>query len=329
MKIDTPKISVIIPVYKVAAYIKRCAGSLLSQTLNSVEFIFVDDDSPDNSIDLLREVMSSFPDRNVKIITHEVNKGLPSARNTGLKEAQGEYIYHCDSDDWVEVDILEKMLAAAEAEKADFVYCDFFLNFAENERAMKNPDFTNSEKMLCQGLLSGNMKYNVWNKLVKKFLYEKGDISFPDGHPMGEDMTMIMLAALSEKTAHVSEPLYHYVKLNPSAYSATFSEKNAIDTKYNADRTIAFLNTVDLPDKDFYLSCFKLSIKLPFLFSLDKRQYKLWKEWYPEADRYIAQNKFLPFRTRIVQKFAAAGQFWLVHLYSISINRIFYGLIYK
>ena len=114
MKVDTPKISVIIPVYKVAAYIKRCAESLLSQTLSSVEFIFVDDASPDNSIDLLRDLISFFPDRDVKIITHDVNKGLPSARNTGLKEAQGEFIYHCDSDDWVEVDILEKMLAAAE-----------------------------------------------------------------------------------------------------------------------------------------------------------------------------------------------------------------------
>ena len=115
------KVSVIIPFYKVAPFIRRCAVSLLEQTLGEVEFIFVDDASPDESRSILEEEIRNHPDRNARILTHEVNKGLPAARNTGLAAATGDFIYHCDSDDWVEKDMLEKMYEAAGSTGADFI----------------------------------------------------------------------------------------------------------------------------------------------------------------------------------------------------------------
>ena len=83
------KVSVIIPVYNVASYIERCARSLFGQTLREMEFIFVDDSSPDRSIQIVREVLKEFPHRvhQVKFLRHEQNKGLPSARNTGIEAA--------------------------------------------------------------------------------------------------------------------------------------------------------------------------------------------------------------------------------------------------
>ena len=91
----------------------------------------------------------------MKIVSHDVNKGLPAARNTGLAEAGGDYIYHCDSDDWVEPDMLEKMLKAAEEKDADIVYCDFFLSFEKNERYMSNPDYSTADELLRRGFLGG------------------------------------------------------------------------------------------------------------------------------------------------------------------------------
>lgn len=109
------KVSVIVPVYKVEKFIERCAISLFSQTLQDVEFIFVDDASPDNSVQIVQKCIREYPHRESQtvILTHEKNMGLPAARNTGLAVAKGEYIFHCDSDDFVEPDMLEQLYNTA------------------------------------------------------------------------------------------------------------------------------------------------------------------------------------------------------------------------
>ena len=92
------KVSVIVPIYKVASFLEKCVLSLFEQTLNDVEFIFVDDASPDNSMEILQSCIEKYPllKKSIKILRHECNKGLPSARNTGLSVASGKYIFHCD-----------------------------------------------------------------------------------------------------------------------------------------------------------------------------------------------------------------------------------------
>ncbi len=322
------KVSVIIPFYKVEPFIERCTRSLLEQTLSDVEFIFVDDASPDESRIIIERVAAEY-DRDVRILTHAQNQGLPAARNTGLAEAKGEFIYHCDSDDYLEPTMLEDMYNAATAQQADFVYCDFYLDFGTSRREMTNPDYTDPEQMIKEGFLAGLMKYNVWNKFVARKLYTESGILFPAGHGMGEDMTIILLATHATRTAYVAKPLYHYVKLNANAFSNTFSERHLEDIRYNADRTFAGLADWDVQDKERYLNFFKLNLKLPFLFSEDSAQLRLWKEWYPEANRYIKQNVFQPGRTRLVQRWAAAGLFPLVRLYTFLINKVYYGIRYR
>ena len=325
------KVSVIIPIYNVSAFISCNVRSLLSQTLQEVEFIFVDDASPDDSIDILYDNLENFPNRKdfVKVIHHKENKGLPAARNTGLTAAKGEYIYHCDSDDWVEPEMLETMYNAAKVADADIVYCDFFLSFEKKERYMSNPRFDTADDMLKKGFLGGNMKYNVWNKLVRRSLYVDNGILFPEGHSMGEDMTMIQLAAVADKVAYVPHAFYHYVKLNEGAYSNTYTQKKLDDIRYNVDRTVTFLQKKFGDSLDYEISLFKLSIKLPFLMTGDKKMYKLWKEWYPEADKYANANPDYPKRTRLLQQMAARGQWWYVNLYFKVVYKFFYGIIYR
>ena len=152
-------VSIIIPIFKVRNFIERCVCSLFEQTLKDVEYIFVDDASPDDSIDILKSCIDRYPERKdqVIILTHEQNQGLPAARNTGLAVATGEYVFHCDSDDFVEKDMLEEMYKAAKTQDADMVYCDFYLSFEKNERYMSNPVYETADSMLRQGLLGGNM----------------------------------------------------------------------------------------------------------------------------------------------------------------------------
>ncbi len=325
------KVSVIVPIFKVEKFIARCAESLLGQSFNDVEYIFVNDATPDNSIHVLKTVIERYPNRKgqVKVVDHEVNKGLPSARNTGLSVATGDYVFHCDSDDYVELDMLELLVRSAENNYAEIVWSDWYLSFENSERYMKQPDYKNPIEAL-KGMLGGAMKYNVWNKLVKRSLYVDNNISFPDGHGMGEDMTMMMLFACAKTVSYCPRALYHYVKLNTEAFSQTYSERHLIDVSYNLDRVSGFLKENLGQNIEQDLAFLKLQTKLPLLISDGSQErYKTWEEWYPEVNGYIMQNKAVSLRSRIVQWFAWKRQWWLVWLYYQLVIRLVYGVIYK
>ena len=122
-----PKVSIIVPVYGVEKYIERCACSLFEQTLDDLEFIFVDDSSPDDSIEKLQTLILKYPNRipQVRIIRHDVNRGLPAARQTGIRVASGDYIIHCDSDDWIDLDLCETLYLKASENSSDVVIYNY------------------------------------------------------------------------------------------------------------------------------------------------------------------------------------------------------------
>lgn len=328
------KVSVIIPIYNVAAYIARCVRSLLGQTLDDVEFIFVDDCSSDDSIFILEAVIKEFPKRaeTIKLIRHSQNMGLPAARNSGLEMAEGEYIFHCDSDDYLEPDALESMYREAKAQDADIVWTDWYLSFQKNERYMKQPDYPSPLEAL-KGMLSGSMKYNVWNKLVRRSIYTENGIRFPEGHNMGEDMTMMQLFACARTVCYLPKAYYHYVRLNAHSFTQTSDskaqEQHLEDLRYNVQLTISFIEKRYGQKLEREIAFFKLESKFPFLITTDRASFCRWTEWFPEANAYILQNKNVSFRSRLLQFMAAKGQFWYVRLYYMLLIRLVYGVIYK
>lgn len=271
------KVSVIIPIFRVEKFIERCAISLFEQTLDSIEYIFVDDTTPDKSIEILTDVLERYPQRKpqVTILRHDVNKGLPAARNSGLSVAGGEYVFHCDSDDYLESNALEQMLNVAEKTDSDIVWCDYYLSFSMNERIMVQPNYSNSQEAI-KGMLSGTMKYNVWNKLAKRRLYVDNSISFPAGHSMGEDMTMIKLFAHAKKVAYINAPLYHYIRLNTDAMTQSYSERKIADIEFNVAQTLDYLLKNCKFDLTQEFAFFKLSTKLPLLISDKICNYRIW-----------------------------------------------------
>lgn len=327
-------ISVIVPVYKVERFVTRCVNSLFGQSMrHNVEFIFVDDASPDKSIDIVRQRLGCYPERRtqVKILRHEKNLGLPAARNTGLKAACGEYIYHCDSDDFLEPTALEQMYATIKKHDADIVWCDWFLSLERCKRVMPQPSYETPIDAL-KGMLSGAMKYNVWNKLVRRTLYADNGITFPSGHSMGEDMTMLCLFACADSVCHCCQPLYHYVRQNTESFTQMDRQINAChlkDLRYNMERAIKFLLLKYGDSLEKELAFFQLETKFPFLLTGDKVSYLRWHEWYPDANCFIWQNKQISFRSRLLQYMAAKGQFWYVRLYHFLLFHIIYGVIYK
>lgn len=324
------KVSIIVPIYGVEKYIERCVRSLLEQTYENIEYIFVNDETLDNSIQKLNEVIKLYPHRckHIKILSHKENKGLPAARNTGLSVATGDYIFHCDSDDWIEKDMIQSLCNKVTQESADIVWCDWYLSFEKNERYMTQPRYTTPIDAL-KGILSGVMKYNVWNKLVKRSLYEENHIQFPTGHGMGEDMTMIKLFACANKVAYLSKAYYHYVKLNGEAYTNTFSLRHLEDIRYNVDNTILFLKERYNNELNDYISFFKLSVKYPFIISDKRKIHELWNEWYPESNKYIALNPNFSWRSKFLQYAAKNKQYWILWLHYILVYRFIYGVLYR
>lgn len=324
------KVSVIIPIFRVEKFIERCAISLFEQTLDSIEYIFVDDTTPDKSIEILTDVLERYPQRKpqVTILRHDVNKGLPAARNSGLSVAGGEYVFHCDSDDYLESNALEQMLNVAEKTDSDIVWCDYYLSFSMNERIMVQPNYSNSQEAI-KGMLSGTMKYNVWNKLAKRRLYMDNSISFPAGHSMGEDMTMIKLFAHAKKVAYINAPLYHYIRLNTDAMTQSYSERKIADIEFNVAQTLDYLLKNCKFDLTQEFAFFKLSTKLPLLISDKICNYRIWNELYPEANKYILKNKKQSVRIRVLQWLASKKVYSFVKLYNIILNKLIYGLLYK
>ena len=222
---NMPKVSVIIPIYGVEKYIERCARSLFEQTLDDIEYIFVDDSTPDNSISILRKVLSEYPNREkqVKILRHEKNKGLAQARQTGLKIASGEYIAHCDSDDWVDVHMYEEMYNKAIEEDADVVVCDFCSTDCENEQYSKGLISKERENVIVDVLL-WRIAGCLWNKLVRRKEYTDHDLNYPT-HNMGEDAALIVQILWNAKRiSYLPKPLYYYYT-NPTSITKDVTDE--------------------------------------------------------------------------------------------------------
>lgn len=215
-----PKVSVIIPVYGVEKYIERCARSLFEQTLDDIEYIFVDDCSPDRSIEILKSIIEEYrlrfaeEKKTVRIERMPTNSGLPAVRRHGIQLATGDFIIHCDSDDWVDLTMYERLYTDAIQFDAGISVCDFFNTDGINHTAVANHYSADTKKFISD-LFDRRNSWSLCNKLIKNEYYHDG-IIFPNNN-MGEDMALILqLSFFANKIAVLNVPLYYYFQ-NPES----------------------------------------------------------------------------------------------------------------
>lgn len=319
------KVSVIIPIYGVENFIARCAESLLNQTLQEVEYIFVNDATLDKSMDILHSVFVkySYREHNIKIINHESNQGLPAARNTGLQVASGEYIFHCDSDDYLEHNALESLYNVAVMKDLDIVWSDYVEDLEDRQCNKIQPSY-NTPLDAIRGMLRGKMVYNVWNKLVRRRLYIDNNIVFPVRHTMGEDLTMVMLFACAMKVGYIHKSTYHYVKTNMGSVTRTYSKEKQDDLCYNVQRLECFLIHKFGNRFNSDIAWLKLNQKWFFLISDGRYStYKKWNDCFQEANDYINWQP-VTLRIRFVEWCASKRYYWIVWLHYWLVIRLFY-----
>lgn len=222
------KLSVIVPIYKVEKYIERCCRSLFGQTLDDIEYVFVDDCSPDRSVDILLKTLEDFPNRieHVKIIHNRENLGLPQTRRKGINACTGEYIIHCDSDDRVDLTAYEKMYSLAKKNNLDIVSCGCF---RVEESGLTHKCDEHHDRDILKMLLLAKKQGRLWNCLVKSSIVKNPDIIDPSTN-MAEDLVLVIQYYFYARSFDVlNEPLYYY-NFNPQSLSF-FSSKEKLLTQ--------------------------------------------------------------------------------------------------
>lgn len=209
-------ISLVIPVYGVEKYIEPFAHSIFRQACPSVQFIFVNDGTKDNSIAVLENLIdsqySSLRDRIV--IVNKENGGLPAARKTGLEYAEGDYIYHVDPDDWLSEGSFEAILEKIKQTEADIIFFNYVKEYENRSSIKKECPYEVSQKdKYIRNMYNHRAFGTLCNKCVRRSLY---DGIFHPRYSYAEDGYLsVQLVARAESLAYLDKDIYHYRKNNP------------------------------------------------------------------------------------------------------------------
>ena len=292
-----PKVSVIIPVYKAEKYIEQCVRSLFEQSLDEIEFIFIDDCGGDDSINIITRILEKYPTRQsqVKIIHHDINLGVGQSRQDGIDVATGEFIIHCDADDWVDHRMYQKLYQAAKDHNADIVACGYTEVFLTKE--INHSEFVPKTKYdRVKAIIDGKLHGSLWNKLVRKKLYTTAAIKFEPDICFWEDLgAAIRFFYIAVNVININECLYYYRRNDESA-TASLNEAKVYSMIAVAKDSINFLKGTD--DKINFTPIIQQlafnSKKNLLITGNGCYNPKKWRETFPEYNRYVFKIRATP-----------------------------------
>lgn len=201
------KVSIIVPVYKVEAYLQRCVNSLTGQTYPHVEILLVDDGSPDAS-GALCDKLAEQDDRIVVI--HQKNQGVSAARNHALDAMTGDWVCFCDGDDWYEKNFLEKMLECAEKEKVDYIICNYQI-VSDNQPALASGSIDGLYSGCDPKLVIACGPTSSCTHMIRRSLFDVSGVRYPVGCRQYEELPVIpVLARYAARIGIVEDALYNY-----------------------------------------------------------------------------------------------------------------------
>ena len=287
-----PKISIIIPVYKVERYLAHCIDNVLAQTFTDFECILIDDGSPDNSPAICDDYAKQ--DNRIKVI-HKENGGVSSARNAGLDIAQGEWITFVDSDDWIECNTLETIERYTSDEQYD-VICYGLKRCFEKTNIAKNVKF--KEKNIFKLFARAHMYMNSpCNKFFRKKILH--GLRFRPASYYGEDMEFVInIIARTQKICFLKDNLYVYRLNLQSAENNGLSDEKKIQGLIDVVNNIAHYENLG---KEFQklINYQKWVVKFRYLAYSSIRSSKKCREIYPDVNNKFFSS-FLNFRKTII-----------------------------
>ncbi|MCQ2272825.1 MAG: glycosyltransferase family 2 protein [Bacteroidales bacterium] len=317
------KVSVVVAVYNVAQYIERCAVSLFEQTLDEVEYIFVDDCSTDDSIAVVKNVLKRYPVRAkyVNFISNNQNSKVAYTRAVGMKAATGEYIIHCDPDDYHERNAFEIMYNAAVESKADIAVGDYF-SHREGTEIVKNNLYNTIPSECIKHIHEFYFFPSLWSALLRRELVEKHNLYPYPNINTGEDLNVLLRAFhYAGSCVHIEKPVYHYIFREGSLtqnndYLSLWNNNISKNLKLLID----FFEETGDEEYRVMLNFLKFSKKMVLL-STKPAQARMWYEVYPECKKDIFKFKNMSIARRVMY-FAFANSYPLLWLYYKALGRI-------
>lgn len=219
-------VSIIVPIYNVEKYIERCAVSLFEQTYPNIEYVFVNDCTIDDSISILKKVLLRYPLRhnNTIIVSHERNRGLAAARNTGIANCKGVFIVHVDSDDYLEPNAVELLVNQQIITNADIVTGKALRHDVDSNKLIPHPHYKFKDEFVLD-MMQLTINHTIWRRLIRKSLYDDNQVKAEEGVNCGEDCwVMTQLAYYASSFSFIDEVVYHYDCTRNDSYMSHVKE---------------------------------------------------------------------------------------------------------
>lgn len=302
------KISIIVPIYNAEKYIAKCVESLLNQNFDSIEYIFINDCTPDRSIEILNSLIEKYPHRmqDIKIIHNEENKGSGYSRKRGMQLATGEYTIQIDSDDWVELEMCKQLYQKAVEVNADIVTCDYF-HYKKDKEIYVCQEYSENSFLDFKAILSGKLHGSLCNKLIKRELYTIHAIYPPENFSLYEDkITTLPLFLKAKNVAYVNQAFLHYRQ-----HDTSMTNKTIVNDKIIHDTILFIKELQNLFIKESLLPKFEYELNSCILyhkkcFMLNKKYYIYWDSIHPEVNRlkYIKGIELYDWRKKLIKALA-------------------------
>jgi len=285
----------------VSAYIEKCARSLFEQTLDSLEILFIDDCSPDDSVKIIESILNEYPERKefTRIIHMSANAGQAGVRRHGIIEATGQYIIHCDGDDWVDKTLYEQMYNVAVSQNADITICDFVEEFGKRSIHHSFPKTDLSPKNFLKTWYCNTTHMSCCNKLIKRSVYYDNSVLPWIGLNMWEDNGLTTrLFYYASRFAFVKGLAYHYNRINIGSMTAGYGEKQVNQMIAVAEHLAEFFHSKpDAEEFEKTVNAFKYLAKLN-LITDSFANYRRYKSLFPECDSIVSELDRNAFSTK-------------------------------
>lgn len=311
-------ISIIVPAYNSSQYIDKCVRYLSKQTFSgSIELIFVDDCSTDNTASEIERSLKYYEYKGTyTIIKHRENKGAALARITGISNSDGEYILFCDSDDFMDERMCEKMYSEAKKSGSDIVVCDYNNIYSEYARISSN----NYEEDFLRGLLLCKCTGSLCNKLIKREVLTREEFIYPTATFSEDYVYSIQLAILAKKISYIPQALYNYCHREGSVVSSKNDAAIKRRIKENLENQKLVEEILEKYDKyeKYYQELLFLRLKVKNSirsYFPSKEYYRLWKRTYPEMTIDIFKSRYITFRSKVAYFFTLFGLYGKIKKY--------------
>ena len=292
---DTIKVSILVPFYKVERYVGRCVESLFTQTYQNIEYVFVNDCTPDRSMEVVNEYIDKY---NVaskcKVIVHEQNKGISASRNDCLDNMTGDYFLFIDSDDYIDSDMVELLVKAAMRENADIAGCSYVEEYADH--SVEHPQkYTNNHDEMLKAITLLTIKGVMWKLLVRSTIVttHRDEVRFiPDRNMVDDYLFCCQIFYYAQRFASVDRCMYHWIQYNPNNY--THTTIFAVESQAAAIRKVEeFYNekgVINIVRDE--LRKRKFISKLPLLLDKNCIDVKRWRSLFPESNDVWREMRF-------------------------------------